>query len=123
MELSEQVVVVTGANGAVGSVLVDHLKTRVGHVVGCLRGAEVDWRPAEDQLSYITCNLTDRVAVNLMVAEILSHLETCHAWINVAGGFSANGPVEEVPAEAWPRMFDLNFITCLKILTGSSSCP
>ncbi|UCH09288.1 MAG: SDR family NAD(P)-dependent oxidoreductase, partial [Fidelibacterota bacterium] len=76
-------------------------------------GPGVDWRPAEDKLSYITCDLTDRVAVNFMVAEILRHLDTCHAWINVAGGFSMDGLVEEVPAEAWPRLFDLNFITCL----------
>jgi NAD(P)-dependent dehydrogenase (short-subunit alcohol dehydrogenase family) len=113
MELDEQIVVVTVANGAVGSVLVDHLKTRAAHVVGCLHGAGVDWRPAEDRLSYITCNLTDRVAVNFLVAEILRHLDGCHTWINVAGGFSMDGLVEEVPAEAWPRLLDLNFITCL----------
>ncbi|UCD36827.1 MAG: SDR family NAD(P)-dependent oxidoreductase [Fidelibacterota bacterium] len=113
MRLREQVVVVTGANGAVGSVLIDYLKSRAEHVVGCLRGASVDWRPAEDHLSYVTCNLADKVAVNFMVAEILRHLESCHAWINVAGGFSLDGWIEEVSPEAWKRMFDLNFITCL----------
>ncbi len=105
--------VVTGANGASGSALVDYLRGKAAHVVGCLHGQEVDWRPADDGLSYVTCNLTDRVAVNFMVAEILRARETFHAWINTVGGYAGNGPVEEVPPSAWPSMFDLNFITCL----------
>lgn len=113
MELREQVVVVTGANGAMGSALVKHLQGRARHVVGTLRGATVDWRPVDETLSYVTGNLTERTAVNFVVAEILRHQGSCHAWINVAGGFGMDGPVEEVPLEAWPRMFDLNFITCL----------
>ncbi len=113
LELREQIVVVTGANGSLGSALVEHLKGRARHVVGSLRGASVDWRPMDDDLSYVTCNLTDRLAVNFMVAEILRHQGTCHAWVNVAGGFALDGPVEKVSPEAWPRMFDLNFITCL----------
>ena len=105
--------VVTGANGAAGLALVDYLRGRAAHVVGCLHGQEVDWRPADDGLSYVTGNLTDRVAVNFMVAEIRRARETFHAWINTVGGYADNGPVEEVPASAWPSMFDLNFITCL----------
>ena len=96
-----------------GSALVAHLESRAEHVVGCLRGTQVDWRPAGEQLSYVTGDLTDRVTVNFMVAEILRNLETCHVWINVAGGFSLDGPIEQVSPEAWPRIFDLNFITCL----------
>ncbi|MFB0516072.1 MAG: SDR family NAD(P)-dependent oxidoreductase [Candidatus Neomarinimicrobiota bacterium] len=114
MRLGEQIVVITGANGAVGSVLLDYLKKeRARHVVGCLRGAEVDWRPVDDRCSFVTGDLADRVAVNFMVAEILRYLGTCHAWINVAGGFSRDGLVEDINPEAWPCMFDLNFITCL----------
>lgn len=113
LELREQVVVVTGANGAMGAALVKHLQGRARHVVGSLRGASVDWRPMDDTLSYVTGNLTDRTAVNFVVAEILRHQETCHAWVNVAGGFALDGRVEAVSPEAWPRMFDLNFITCL----------
>ena len=113
MELREQVVVVTGANGAMGSALVKHLQSRARHVVGTLRGASVDWRPMDETLSYVTCNLTDRTAVNFAVAEILLHQGSCHAWVNVAGGFAMDGLVEAVSPEAWPRMFDLNFITCL----------
>ncbi len=113
MRLDEQVVVVTGANGGMGSALVAYLKGRARHVVACIRGQEVDWRPVEDNLSYVTCDLTDRVTVNFMVAEIIRSLEGFHAWINGVGGYESSGPVEGVPPEAWPRMFDLNFITCL----------
>ena len=113
MRLADQIVVITGANGAVGSALVDYFKGRCRHVVGSLRGSDVDWRPVDGQHSYITCDLTDRVTVNFMVTEILRHLDTFHAWINVAGGFSMDGPIESVPANSWPKMFNLNYLTTL----------
>ncbi|MCH7622743.1 MAG: NAD-dependent epimerase/dehydratase family protein [Nitrospinae bacterium] len=96
LELREQVVVVTGANGAMGSALVKLLQGRARHVVGTLRGATVDWRPVDETLSYVTGNLTDRTAVNFVVAEILRHQGSCQAWVNVAGGFAMDGPVEEI---------------------------
>ena len=100
--LKDQVVVVTGAGGAVGSALVAHLQEHARHVVGTLRGSGVDWQLESEQLSFITGDLTDPVRVNLMVTEILRRLNDLHAWINVAGGFSLDGPVEAVPATAWP---------------------
>ncbi len=113
LPLAEQVVVVTGANGVVGSALVEHLTGRCKHVIGTLRGSDVDWRPMDEQHSYLTGDLTDRVSVNFMTTEILRHKDTFHAWINVAGGYAMDGPLELIPADVWPRMFNLNYLTVL----------
>lgn len=113
MQLSDQIVVVTGANGATGSAILEYMKGRCKHVIGSLRESSVDWRPVDEQFSYITCDLMDRVSVNFMVTEILRHMDRFHVWINVAGGFSLDGTVEHVPPDSWPRMFNLNYLTCL----------
>ena len=113
MKLSDQIVVVTGASGVVGSALVDYMKGRAKHVIGILREAAVDYRPVDDQHSYVTGDLTDRVSVNFIVTEILRHMDSFHAWINTAGGFVMDGPVDQIQGDAWPRMFNLNYLTCL----------
>ena len=113
MRLRDQIVVVTGANGAMGSVMMEYLKGRAKHVIGSLRESAVDYRPVDSEHSYITGDLTDRVSVNFMVTEILRNMDSFHAWINIAGGFAMDGPVDQISGDAWPRMFNLNYLTCL----------
>ena len=113
MKLREQTVVVTGANGAMGSVLVETLKGRARHVVGCLHVEAADPRDGSDGFGYVACDLTDRAAVKAAVADIVRARGTFHAWINVAGGFAADGRVEDLSPVAWRRQYRLNFLTCL----------
>lgn len=113
MDLSQQIIVITGSGGGVGSALVDYFHGKANHVVACRRSSEVNFNRESDDYSIITGNLSDRLSCSLMVATIMDHLGTIHGWLNVAGGFSTDGPVEKIPTDMWFRQVDINFITCL----------
>lgn len=105
--------VVTGASGAMGSVIVEALSNKSRAVVGVTRGVEVDWHSLGGNRFEITADILNQTSVGFLVSEVLRHLDSFHVWINVVGGFSMGGSVEETESEDWPRMFDLNFISTL----------
>ncbi len=113
MKLCDQIVVVTGTNGAVGSELVGYLKEQARHVVAVVRGSSVVWRNLGAGHSEVSGDLADPQVVGKIVAALKSSLETCHALVNVVGGFSLDGPVESLQAEDWEHMWALNFKTSL----------
>lgn len=113
MKLCDQIVMVTGTNGAVGSELVGHLKEQAHHVVAVVRGSSVVWRNLGEGHSEVSGDLTDFHVVGKIVAALKNSLETCHALVNVVGGFSLDGPVDRLQTEDWEHMWALNFKTCL----------
>ncbi len=113
MKLLDQTVMVTGTNGAVGSELVGYLKERAHHVVALVRGSSVVWRDLGPGSSEVSGDLTDVHIVGKIVSALKSSLKTCHALVNVVGGFSLDGPVEKLQTEDWERMWAMNFKTCL----------
>ena len=113
MKLDEMTCVVTGASGAAGSVIVDVLSKKCRAVVGVARGVEVNWHSLGGNRFEATADVLSQTSVGFLVSEVLRHLDSFHVWINVVGGFSVGGSVEETESEEWPRMFDLNFISTL----------
>ncbi len=113
MKLCDQTVIVTGTNGAVGSELVGYLKERARHVVAVVRGSSVVWRDLGQGSSEVSGDLSDVRNVGKIVSALKSSLETCHALVNVVGGFSLDGPVEKLQPEDWERMWAVNFSTSL----------
>ena len=113
MKLRDQIVMVTGTNGAVGSELVEHLKERAHHVVAVVRGSSVVWRDLGQGYSEVSGDLSDVHIVAKIVSALESSLATCHAVVNVIGGFSLDGPVESLETEDWDHLWSLNFKTCL----------
>lgn len=113
MKLRDQIVIITGANGAVGSELVSYLRERSKQVVAMVRGSSVVWRNLGTNFSEVSGDLTDSHIFDKMMAAVNSSIPTFHALVNVAGGFSLDGPIDGIATEAWTRMWDLNFKTCL----------
>lgn len=125
MKLSEMICVVTGASGGTGPAVVEALSRRCRAVVGVVRGMEVDWRNeknsgGKENRFEVTADVLSQTSVGFLVSEVLRHLDTCHVWINLVGGFTMGDVVEETRSTDWPGMFDLNFISalncCRKIL-------
>ncbi len=113
MKLRDQIVMITGANGAVGSELVGHLKEQARHVIAVVRGSSVVWRNLDEGHSEVSGDLSDFRVVGKIVSALKSSLETCHALVNVVGGFSLDGAVEKLQTEDWERMWAVNFNTSL----------
>ena len=106
-----KVIVVTGALGALGSVVVDQALARGARV------ASVDHAPTQvpatpNQLEFGGVDLTDTVAAKKAIEAAAAHFGRLDALINIAGGFTFETVTEGDP-KTWQRMYALNVTTTL----------
>jgi NAD(P)-dependent dehydrogenase (short-subunit alcohol dehydrogenase family) len=106
-----KVIVVTGALGALGSVVVDSALERGARV------ASVDHAPTQvpataNQFELGGVDLTDAAAAKKAIDAAVSHFGKLDALINIAGGFSFETVAEGDP-KTWQRMYALNVTTTL----------
>ena len=118
-DFRDQVVIVTGAAGNLGSVtarafreagarlvLIDHRLARLEEQFGDLQ---------DDDSGPILADvdLTDSGAVESMIFEVVQQLGDIDVLVNIAGGFRSGTPVHETSIDAWQYMLDLNARTVL----------
>ena len=106
-----KVIVVTGALGALGSVVVDQALARGARV------ASVDHAPTQvpatpNQLEFGGVDLTDTVAAKKAIEAAAAHFGRLDALINIAGGFAFETVADGDP-KTWQRMYALNVTTAL----------
>lgn len=120
MRLRDMIGVVTGAAGGTGPAVVAALRDECRAVVGVIRDEEVTWREVGEGEFEATADLLNETSVVSLVSEIRRNLDTFHVWINLVGGYTRSGVVEETDWADWSGMFDLNFRSalncCRKIL-------
>jgi NAD(P)-dependent dehydrogenase (short-subunit alcohol dehydrogenase family) len=106
-----KVIVVTGALGALGSVVVDLALARGARV------ASVDHAPTQvpasaNQFELGGVDLTDAAAAKKAIDAATSHFGKLDALINIAGGFAFETVADGDP-KTWQRMYALNVTTAL----------
>src|SRR6187401_2755916 len=104
-------IVVTGALGALGRVVVDSALARGARV------ASVDHAPTQvpataNQFELGGVDLTDAAAAKKAIDAAAAHFGKLDALINIAGGFSFETVAEGDP-KTWQRMYALNVTTAL----------
>jgi NAD(P)-dependent dehydrogenase (short-subunit alcohol dehydrogenase family) len=106
-----KVIVVTGALGALGSVVVDLALARGAKV------ASVDHAPTQvpataNQFELGGVDLTDAAAAKKAIDAAAAHFGRLDALINIAGGFAFE-TVGDGDPKTWQRMYALNVTTAL----------
>src|ERR1700738_4447525 len=106
-----KVVVITGALGALGSVVADEAVARGARI------ANVDHAPTQvpatpDRIEFGGVDLTDAAQAKMAVDAAASHFGKLDALINIAGGFAFEAIGEGDP-KTWQRMYALNVMTAL----------
>ena len=106
-----KIIVVTGALGALGSVVVDLALARGAKL------ASVDHAPTQvpataNQYELGGVDLTDTAAAKKAIDAAAAHFGRLDALINIAGGFAFEAVAEGDP-KTWQRMYALNVLTAL----------
>ncbi len=109
--LQEKVVVVTGASGALGKVVVEIALARGARVAG-IDYAAAQAAPSSHRLELGGVDLTDAAQAKKAIDQAASHFGRLDALINIAGGFAFETVADGDP-KTWQRMYALNVTTAL----------
>ena len=106
-----KVIVVTGASGALGKVVVDAALARGARVAGIDHApTQVPATPARLELGGV--DLTDAGRAGKAIDAVLAHFGRLDALVNIAGGFAFEAVAEGDP-RTWQHMHALNVLTAL----------
>jgi NAD(P)-dependent dehydrogenase (short-subunit alcohol dehydrogenase family) len=109
--LQGKVVVVTGASGALGKVVVEIALVR-GARVAAVDYAAAQAQPSPQRLELGGVDLTDAAQAKKAIDAAAAHFGRLDALINIAGGFAFETVAEGDP-KTWARMYSLNVTTAL----------
>ena len=109
--LRDKVIVVTGASGALGKVVVDTALAR-GARVAAVDFAAAQSAPTPQLLELGGVDLTDPGQANKAIEAAAAHFGKLDALINIAGGFAFETVADGDP-KTWQRMHALNVTTAL----------
>lgn len=109
--MNGKVIVVTGASGALGKVVVEAALAR-GARVGGLDHAASNIPPAGNRIELGGVDLSDAAQAKKAIDATAAHFGRLDALINIAGGFAFETVADGDP-ETWQRMYALNVLTAL----------
>ncbi len=109
--MNGKVIIVTGASGALGTVVAEAALARGASVAG-LDHAPSQLPPAPDRIELGGVDLSDPVAANAAIGGVVAHFGRLDALVNIAGGFAFEAISEGDPG-TWQRMYALNVLTAL----------
>jgi NAD(P)-dependent dehydrogenase (short-subunit alcohol dehydrogenase family) len=114
-ELSNQVVLITGANGGLGTNVTWEFLAAGAVVVGSsLIIGDADF--PNPRFSAIAADLTDAQAAQDLAGNVMRRFHKIDALVHVMGGFAGGKPIAETEDATWERMFSLNLKSAINIL-------
>jgi NAD(P)-dependent dehydrogenase (short-subunit alcohol dehydrogenase family) len=109
--MNGKVVVVTGASGALGSVVAEAALSRGARVAG-IDHAPSHIEASPDRIEIGGVDLSDAAQAKTAIDAVATHFGKVDALINIAGGFAFEAVAEGDP-KTWQRMYALNVLTAL----------
>jgi NAD(P)-dependent dehydrogenase (short-subunit alcohol dehydrogenase family) len=112
--LRNRVVLITGATGALGSVVTrEFARTQAWLALTGQSTEKLERLMAENELPGESvlckaCDLTQPSDVQDLLDTVVSQFGRLDVMLNIVGGWSGGKPVEEVSAEEWDHMLSLN---------------
>ena len=94
MKIDEMNIVITGANGALASYLLEYFSARAAFVVGTVRQL-AETSEVKNNETIIAMDPLDHYSIDRAVAFINNEAGDIHVWMNVIGGFVMGNRVEE----------------------------
>ncbi|MBP9146433.1 MAG: SDR family oxidoreductase [Thermoanaerobaculia bacterium] len=123
-DFSDKVAVVTGASGALGSVVARRLydagarlalvDRETGRLPALWPEVEADAAGA-DRLAFHACDLAAAAQVSRTVEEILARFGHIDLVFNIAGAYRGGETVEDAPDESWKLLWEANFLSALHV--------
>lgn len=116
----KQTILVTGASGGFGKLIVHHLLENDHQVIATMRNADGRNKPNAEELSakgaiIVELDVTDNASVENAIAEALDKTGGIDVVINNAG-LGVMGYQESFTPEDWQRLFDINVFGVQRVI-------
>ena len=111
MKTNEMNIVITGANGALASFLLNYFAERAAFVVGTVRQLSKTTKPKNNE-AIIEMDPLDHYSIDEAISWVNNEAGNIHVWMNIIGGFTMGKHVEE-GHDDWTYMYNTNFMTAL----------
>jgi NAD(P)-dependent dehydrogenase (short-subunit alcohol dehydrogenase family) len=112
---SNQVVLITGAHGGLGTNVTEEFLTAGAQVVGTSRAiADTDF--LNPRFTAIAANLTDAQAAQKLTDEVIRRFQKIDTLVHVMGGFAGGKSVAETDEATWEQMMNINLKSAVNIL-------
>ena len=115
LPMSKRVILVTGANGGLGSVITESFLRQDATVIGASRKISERDFPKPNFVP-LTVDMTSAQQVRQAVAKIISSHGRLDVLIHVLGGFAGGQPISETTDQVWEQMRQLNLTTAFYVL-------
>ena len=113
--MENQVVIVTGANGGLGTFVTAAFLEAGAKVVGTSR--RIDGKNfSHPRFEAVPADLTRFQGAAYLVADTLDKFGKLDALVHTTGGFAGGGPIQDTDDATWESMLDLNLRTAINIL-------
>ncbi|WP_024510248.1 3-oxoacyl-ACP reductase FabG [Bradyrhizobium sp. ARR65] len=109
--MNGQVLVITGALGALGRVVSEVALARGARIAGIDHAAS-HMQPTPNRIELGGVDLTDAAQAKSAIDAAAAHFGRIDALINIAGGFAFE-PVADGDSKTWQRMYAINVLTAL----------
>ena len=106
-----KIVIVTGASGALGKVVVASALAK-GAKVAAIDHAASATKPTAERIELGGVDLTDATQAGKAIDAAAAHFGRLDALVNIAGGFSFETAIDGDP-KTWQRLYALNVLTAL----------
>jgi NAD(P)-dependent dehydrogenase (short-subunit alcohol dehydrogenase family) len=126
VNFTDQVVIVTGGTGNLGSAVVRGFQAAGAHLVVPDRSDDraeqlfPELAASESHLLVRGTDVTNPDDVERLVGDVLARFGRIDVLVNTVGGYKAGSPVHETPLETWDFMLNLNarsvFVTCRAVI-------
>ena len=111
MKINDMNIVITGANGALASFLLEHFSLRAAFVVGTVRQLSKESKLKNNE-AIIEMDPLDHYSIDEAISWVQNESGDIHVWMNIIGGFVMGNHVEE-GYDDWAFMYNTNFMTSL----------
>lgn len=114
-ELANQVVLITGAKGGLGTNVTEAFLAAGAAVVGTSRAiADSDF--PNPRFAAMAADLTDAQAARELADCVIRRFQRIEALVHVMGGFAGGQPISETDDATWDKMLGLNLRSAVNIL-------
>jgi len=114
-ELTNQVVLITGAKGGLGTNVTEAFLAAGARVIGSSRNIDDSDFP-NPRFAGIAADLTDAQAARQLSDCVIRRFQRIDVLVHVMGGFAGGKPIAETDDATWEKMLSLNLKSAVNIL-------